>query len=340
MNKKIKVFSLPWHIAHQYELLKLPFEWNYLIQHTRRWSDRYRPESKDLNWVPYYEPGKYDLAILHVDQQCLLGDLGKSKVFREIKAQIKDIPIIVINHGTPVYPELFLEMGVRDGYKETDEGAEAWARDKMKELMKGVSAMVVNSHQAQKMWGFGQTIIHGIDPDEWWDLKKELRSISVISPAGIGQKYYGRQLLQETRSILTEKYGIGLVWLGEGGDAEFAPSWESYRKYLGRTLVYFNPTFGSPMPRSRTEAMMSGCCIVTTRHHDADTFIKDGVNGYIVRDNPEDCARVIADCVFNYKKTVQIGQEGRKTAIEMFNAKRFQEEWIALVEKVLGRKVV
>lgn len=339
MDKKIKAFSLPWHVAHQYELLKLPFEWSYLIQHTRTWGEKYRPMPEDLKWVPYYEPGKYDLAILDVDQQCLLPELGKTKVFKEVKNQIKDIPIIVINHGSTVYPEMFMQLAEQTGYNATEKGGEEWARDEMKKLMDGISVMVNNSHEATRQWGFGHTIIHGLDADEWLDLRKEPRVITVVSPAGIGQKYYGRRLLHSTRDILYEKYGIGLVWIGEGGDATFAPSWEDYKNYLGRTLVYFNPTQGSPMPRSRTEAMFSGCCIVTTRHHDVETFIKDGVNGFIVRDNPEDCAKVISDLIFDYNRAVQIGQEGKKTAIEKFNGERFRQDWINLIKKVLNKKI-
>jgi hypothetical protein len=341
MGEKIKVFGLPWHVAHQYELLKLPFEWSYLIQHTRKWSEQFRPLSKDLKWVTCYEPGKYDLAVLHVDQQCLIPNLGKSILFKEVKEQIKDIPIIVINHGTPVYPEVFIQMAEEDGYSPTEKGAEDWARRKMKELLNGTDIMVVNSHQAKESWGWGETIIHGLDPEEWWDLRKEPRSITVISPAGIGNKYYGRLLLNEVRNILKEKYGMLHVWIGdEQGGMEFAPSWSEYRTYLGKSLVYFNPTFGSPMPRSRTEAMMSGCCIVTTRHHDADNFIKDGVNGFIVNDNPEECAEKIASLVFDYKTAVKIGQEGKKTAIELFNGQRFRQDWINLVEKLLNKKII
>lgn len=342
----IKIFSLPWHVAHQHELLKLnsengfPFEWTYLVQHTRKWGEQFRPMPKHLKWVPYYEPGKYDLALLHVDQQCLIPELGKSIVFKEIRSQIKDIPIIVINHGTTVYPERFMQMAMLDGYKETEKDGEEWAKRKMKELLVGVSAMVVNSHQAKEMWGWGETIIHGLDPDEWFDLPKEPRSVTVLSPSGIGNKYYGRLLLEETRNILREKYGISHLWVGDDvGGIEFASSFDMYREMLGKSLVYFNPTFGSPMPRSRTEAMMSGCCIVTTKHHDVESFIKDGENGFIVNDNPEESAEVIASLIFDYRRAVKVGQEGKKTAIELFNGKRFRQDWVNLIEKVLNIKI-
>lgn len=338
MNKKIRVFSFPWHVAHQHSLLKLPFEWSYLIQHTRVWSDKARPLPDHVKWVPYYESGKYDFALLHIDQQCVDERIayGKTNLFKEAKEQVLgDIPIIVINHGTPTYPEVFIAMAEEAGYRPSEKAGEEWGKKKMWELLKDVDAVVVNSHQARKEWGFGKTIIHGLDPDEWWDLPKEPRIIMVVSPAGMGEKYYGRGFFRATREVLKEKYGINIYWVGE--DGKFAPSWDAYRDYLGRSLVYFNPTIGSPMPRSRTEAMLSGCCIVTTRFHDANTFIEDGVNGFIVPVNPNAAADRLAWCVNNYKQARKIGENGRETAIKIFSKDRFQQDWLNLVDDVMKK---
>ena len=292
---------------------------------------------ENLKWALYYEPGKYDLAVLHVDQQCLSPKIayGKSMVFREMKAQIKDIPIIVINHGTTVYPEVFMQMAEEEGFRNTEEAGEEWARIKMRKLLEGVSEMVVNSHKAKEQWGWGKTIIHGLDPDDWFDLTKEPRVATFISPAGIGDKYYGRKLFRETMQELREKYGIDLVWIGQRTNFH---SWEDYKDFLGRTLIYFNPTLGSPMPRTRTEAMLSGCCVVTTPNQGASDFIKDGVNGFLCKRNPKDAAKIIAELLFDYKKAIKVGQEGKKTAIELFHKDRFQKEWTELIQGVLNNK--
>lgn len=313
----------------QYELLKLPgIEWTYLINHTRKWAKDARPLPEKLKWTTHYEKGKYDMALIHLDQQCLIPTLGKAQLYRDLRKVVTDIPIIVLNHGTPCYPERFTWEDCKKG---------------MKKLV-GDVPMVVNSHQAAKDWGFGIPIIHGLDPDEWWDLPKEPRATTFISPAGIGTKYYGRQLLAETKNELSSKYGIKHIWIGD--IREYAPHYgpldsvfDNYRDFLGRSLVYFNPTYGSPMPRTRTEAMMSGCCIITTKQHDAANFIEDGVNGYLVKHNPEMAARVIADAIHDYKKTVEIGKKGRETALKLFNIDRYQKEWIDLISKVLNKKI-
>jgi len=339
--KKLKIFDVPWHIGHQYEQLKFPFaEWYWLMQPRRQYNETPRgdlvyrdegfqegtlvpawvkrlmdknrplPLGMGFNWVPYYEPGKYDVAILHLDQQCLeqsLLERGKGSVYREMNAAIKDIPKIVVMHGTPYYPEMF-----------------ANSQDmitKVKELV-GDNYFVVNSHRAAEQWGFGKTIIHGMDPNEWFDLPKEPRVVTMVSPGGLDM-YYDRTFLEHTREALREK-GISHCHITVDFQAK---NWEEYRDFLGRSLIYFNPTKESPMPRSRTEAMLSGCCVITTPHQDADRFIKDGENGFICPRNPQYVADLVHELLNNYDTAIKIGQAGKKTALELFDHKRYQRDW-------------
>jgi len=279
-----------------------------------------------VNWVTHFDKTKYDLVLLHIDQQCVLERLGKSKLFKDMKNIVKDsgVPIIIINHGTPCYPEVI-----------------EWndCKKKMRSKVKFADKVIVNSYQAADDWGFGETIWHGMDANEWWDLPKEPRVTTFISAAGLGNKYYGRFLFFETRRILREEYGITHLWIGEEVAPQGFNTWDEYKNFLGGSLIYFNPTYGSPMPRSRTEAMLSGCAVVTTRHHDVEKFIKHGENGYICKDNPKDAARLIADLYFNYKKAIEMGQKGKETAKRVFSMRRFQQDWISLIEKTIGRKI-
>lgn len=86
-------------------------EWGLLNNNVRHWNTDARPLPKNVEWVPYYEPGKYDLAILHVDQQCVDPLIGKGILYRNLNKVIQDIPKIVINHGTPWWPERWSEYG-------------------------------------------------------------------------------------------------------------------------------------------------------------------------------------------------------------------------------------
>ena len=212
---KVRILDHSWHLAHQYELLKLPnVEWSWLIQHRRGYAIGPRGDMiKDFNikMVPYYEKGKYDLAILHLDQQCFekgLWERGKGSIYRELNEVIQDIPKVVIMHGTPYFPESFPCDITEDNYKELGftEDQIGMSSELIKKLQSviGKNTLVCNSHTAVKQWGMGQAIIHGMDPEEWFDLPKEPRVVTMISPGGL-DRYYDRTFLRGVKEELEER---------------------------------------------------------------------------------------------------------------------------------------
>ena len=102
--KKFKIFGIPWHVAHQHSLAKMSFVGKYdlLINPYRTWGTSHRPFPEKCNWVTHYEKGKYDFAILHVDQQSIYnpeqGDrIHKGRLYLDLRQAIGDgIPIITI----------------------------------------------------------------------------------------------------------------------------------------------------------------------------------------------------------------------------------------------------
>lgn len=321
--KKFKVIGVPWHTAHQYELAKLPFigQYDLIINPWRYWGDSQRPMPKNMNYVTHYEKGKYDFAILHIDQQSIYDPqnndrISKGRLYIELNELITDIPKIVINHMTPFH----------------DKYETPYVIDFIKKQV-GDNFMVTNSFEAAKQWGWGYPIHHGIEIDEWWDLPKEPRAVVALSPAGMEKAY--RRIFLHTVMRLLKDMGVPFFWIG--ADKKFN-SFDDYRDFLGRSLVYFNPTWQSPMPRSRTEAMLSGCCIVTTPYQDADSFIKDGENGFLtsmeqirdprVMDNPNFAANLIKRLVLDEpEKALAVGKKGRESARAIFNSNAFSTRW-------------
>ena len=342
-KKKLRIFGVVNHLANQYEMLKLAehydVEFTYLRNNVRRWSrfhNSIRPMPKHLKWADYYEPGKYDLAILHVDQQHINPDIGKGKLYREMNEVIQDIPKMVINHGTPMYPEMYdEEIVINGGTVHTSKGAKHIQG--MKELI-GDNFMVVNSYESVERWGWGYPLIHGMDANEWYDLPKEPRAIISLSPGGL-DKYYNRELLthikvrtQEVFGNIVKQVSIDPVFWG---NSKGPFDWDEYREYIGRSLIYINMTKDSPMPRSRTEAMLSGCCVLTSKYHDAEDFIKHGKTGFIVPDNPYSYANAINELInFNYKDAIEIGQAGKESAKKLFSLDRYLADLYYLVTEV------
>ena len=335
LNKpKLRCFNHPWHLGNQHEIMKTPnIEWDWLINTRRRYSEMPRGDmiSKyGIKWVTHYEPGKYDFALLHFDQQCLDDKLwfrGKGSMLRELSEVVQDIPKIVICHGTPYWPERF------PAYNEFDEPCDGISQElirRAKEATRGCY-VIMNSKRAAEQWGFGTPIWHGMDEEEWFDLPKEPRVITMISPAGL-PKYYDRDFLQGIREALQEE-GIDHCHITVDWSAK---NLNDYRDFLGRSLIYINPTKESPMPRSRTEAMLSGCCVLTTPHQDADQFMEDGKNGFIIKErNPYAVVEMVKERLANYKETIAIGQRGKDTARRLFNTERFTTEWRNFVDNAI-----
>lgn len=331
--KELRAFGMPWHLAHNYEILKVPgIKWDWLIQHRRQYGTSARGdivEEFGVNWVTHYEKGKYDFALLHLDQQCLepsLWQRGKGSLFRELNEIINDIPKILIMHGTPYYPEKFPAL---NEFGEECDGLSEELIDLFKRESKGCY-VITNSIEASKQWGRGTPIWHGLDPDEWKDHPKEPRVVTMIGPAGL-DKYYDRTFLAAVKEALLEE---GIHHCHITSDVMFK-GFKEYRDFLGRSLIYFNPTKESPMPRARTEAMLSGCCVLTTPHQDAHSFIEHGKNGFIVKRNPAHVVEIVKQLINNYDKAIKIGQEGKKTALKVFSQERYQNEWRGFVEKAI-----
>lgn len=324
-NRKIKIFGYGWHTAHQHDLLKIPnTEWFYIKNRIKpAWTIANRPYPKNLSEVDHYEPGKYDLAVLHVDQQCLFGH-PKGIPYRELDKKIQDIPKIVINHGTPHYQEYPSEF----------------IAARMRELI-GSNTMVVNSFEAREEWGFGEAIIHGMDDNEFSSDKfREVkrRVVTVMSPGNPnGQhdldgwaEYYGRRMYDEIKKRLSD-LGVEVVHIGK--DITFQ-SFEEYRKYLSESLIYLNPTRHSPMPRSRTEAMFSRCCVVTTPYHGAGKIFKHGENGFLF-ETADEAVSIVMEIIDDQKRAFKIGCEGIEAARKLFSYERYHGEWMNLIEKTI-----
>lgn len=346
-DTRIHIFGCVNHLGNQYELLKLAkrgdVKFHYLENNVRRWS-KYssRPEpttwltSDEFEWVTHYEKGKYDLAILHVDQQHVDPRIGKGQLYRQLNEVIQDVPKIVINHGTPMWDDFYTEdLVINGGEVHTPRGI--FPLDGMKKLV-GDNFMVVNSYDSVDRWGWGYPLIHGIDPDEWYDLPKEPRVVLSLSPGGL-DKYYNRELITAIKGAVHERTGLDVYHINVNINFE-QDNWEQYKRFIGSSLINLSPYKDSPMPRSRTEAMMSGAVVLSSKYHGASEFIEHGVDGFIVPDNPLSYANAIHHLLNgSYRDALLVGQRAKIKAQKLFHVKRYLDDLDFIVKEVVaGRR--
>lgn len=348
-------------LAHQHDQIKSTkhkLDWTWLIQHRRGFNTTPRGnflEDFGVDLVPYYEKGKYDIAMLHLDQQCLdetLLERGKGSLYKDINEVITDIPKLVLCHGTPYWPERYTDIE---------------QCSMMKDLI-GNNHMLVNSYTARLQWAYGvkntkaikehfsgkyqkvtkaevkdelnmdcigvdldqiTALWHGIDAEEYPMLRKDPRVITMISAAGL-DKYYDRNFLSAVKEELAER---NIQHCHITVDIKFK-DFKEYSTFLGSSLIYFNPTKESCMPRARTEAMLAGCCVITTDNQDEEIFIEHGKNGFIVPRKPEEVADLIETLLLEYKTAEQVGKAAHETAIKEFAPARYSKQFIELVTKI------
>jgi hypothetical protein len=334
MNNKYKIFDYCWHIPHQWDMIRAlreDCEFYYCLTVFTNWNASRRPLPSEINFVTHYEPGKYDVAILHIDQGVVTPNSQKTMIYKHFNSIITDIPKIVLNHGTPVFSEYFSAIGL----SLSDEKAEQFCIDTIRKLV-SENVMVVNSYTAasDKEWGFGVPIIHGMDANEWYDLPKEPRAFTALSPAGF-DKYYNRECMNDVYDILKNRYGHNLYYARKNID--FGNSPESYKRYLGKSLLYVDTSIRTPMNRARTEAFLSGCCIIQVEGaHDLERWAKNGENIILVPNDPQEIAKVIAELLHTgYQKAIQIGRKGKEMAIKEFNPERYRKDWLQLLQNII-----
>jgi len=360
MWKPLRIWNYPWHTSHQFSLMSsIPYsEWYLYEPPYRRWGYEARPLPANARFVGFYDKGKYDLAILHVDGECADPENRKGDMYRKANKLIQDIPKIVINHGTPYLPEVFGKYfkHLQDEKTVFNESVRM-CKNKMKVLI-GDNPMVVNSKKAAKDWGFGTPIIHGMygnPEEEYWDLKKENNVVFIVSVSG-WPYYYNRRVMEDIRTRLHDS-GIKIRQMR----VDITPrSFDEYRTELGKTLIGVFPFRESPMPRSRTELMLSGGCVVTTKTHDIGDmfnglefkkthdgkFIKDETGQIIPNTKPDEAEVVWCDLdnaidgavkvqwlYANPDIAMKIGQNGKKKAQELFSYERYRNDWYNLLKK-------
>lgn len=316
----LKILDHAWHQVHSYRLHALPAEFYYLRVGHRGWDKRIRPKpARFRGFVSSDECPRPNLVLSHLDNWCDERVPLRATPYRIVNLVASklwpDVPRVAIMHGSPDNEE---------------------NRRKLVRLLDntpgGSPFLVCNSHQAYEEWGLGpersRAIIHGYTVDEFWSKKtRRLEIVTVCSGGNISRVYHGIPLLERI------KREIPITWIGKTGDIEKLPNYTAYREYLASVLIYLHTGQGSPMPGARTEAMLSGCCVVSTDNHDARDYIQHGYTGFLSNDAGA-LIDTLAMLLQDPRSAYEVGRNGREAAKEFFDSQRFVADWMALMEQL------
>jgi hypothetical protein len=348
---RYRVLSYRWHVPHQYELYKLPILDVTLVTGlgspmTESWEYSQRPMPPNARFVRKEDvnPREYDFAVLHFDENVLAPEHTNRVIGPEWGAAFKwmrehlDLPMVAICHGTPQFYGQYNMHYVEPNLLEVIESERARLVDYLGDML-----VIVNSHQAQREWGFrrSRVIWHGLDPTEFPPATYERGILSPLGPLVMSRPHYrGYFLYQAVFSQFPEGLKPETLWVPDphvlyAGNTYAVGKFRNYVDEIRRYSVYFNPTQRSPMPRARCEPMMCGVVTVSAKNHDVDMFIQNGVNGFY-SDDPAELRDILIGLMRDPGLVRRIGAEGRKTAIDLFNHDRYLADWRRVIAEVAG----
>ena len=350
-QNKLKILTFRWHIAHQYELYKLPYEFTLMkglkCYFTDAWGYDSRPFPRNARMLEKHaiKYEDYDLAIIHFDENVIHNENTNKFLNPTWGAAfnffIENVPLpkIGICHGTPQFYGAFnADYNNLNKYQVIEE-----SRKDLVNLVQDFP-VICNSYQALKEWGFikSKCIWHGFDPIEFTPALYNKKILALINmkkrPHYRGQETLLSVVHKLPKEFLPEDLTVPEPqgFIQKIGNVYAQQKFRNYVDTIRQYSIYFNPTLRSPMPRSRDEAFMCGLATVTTDNHDANLFIKNGVNGFYSNDTNELADNLLFLCK-NPEAAQRIGKEGRKTACELFHIDRYLWEWQETIKEVIGQ---
>jgi hypothetical protein len=304
----IRIGKIPWHTGHDYELSKMPVEFLVAGDSHRKWALSQRPVPRNVRFVTSETVTEADMLILHVDQW-IFQEIDKLTLFRRFLDA--DRPKVIINHG----------CNMVDGCSKED----------MQALL-GEHLVICNSSTAHTLWELPNSVYihHGMSAEEWPQSNYGRQNIVVTQPfSRIHAEYRNNDAIIAFEGLT----GIKVDWVGR--DMKF-DTFDKYRAFLSKSSIYFNPSFASPNPRARSEAMLCGLVPVTTNAQGESRYIENGVNGFC-SNNLDELFEALVMLKKDPALVMKMGRAARETAQREFGIARFVEEWRGVVKKTIGR---
>jgi glycosyltransferase involved in cell wall biosynthesis len=306
MRKRLKILDWFTHQGHQKELFKLDHDFFLVgVNNTfPNWNKKHRSLSKNVTLTREDRIGniKFDIVIIR-------SPVHSRSYTPHIRAGA--IPIAVVQ--TTNYFMLPREC----------------------QHVVWNSADVMNKFKHNYPGKHHKYIVHGYDPDEFTqsDCKKNGRILTVANVFKGRSKIMGYPLWNSIRREINKLDAVGHGNEDIYGVNKQAKTFEELIKIYNSYSIYFNPTIESAMPRSRAEAAMCGCPIVTTDNFDIGRYFVNGKNAVLTNDRSE-----IIDEMKKLLSSEQMrkdyGNAAREVAIKHFHIDDFLKKWESILDRI------
>ena len=201
-------------------------------------------------------------------------------------------------------------------------------------MVSGPDIVLVHvTHFNKLMWDHHdipvRVIEHGVTvPDVEYSGEIE-KGIVVINNLPTRGRLLGLDLFLEVRKHIP----LDLVGMGTGDLGVGEVLHPHLPRFISRYRFFFNPIRYTSLGLAICEAMMQGLPVVGLATTELSTVIDNNVSGFIHTDL-QYLIRKMELMLNNHGLAKKIGDEGKKTAMERFNIKRFVSEWESLFDEV------
>jgi glycosyltransferase involved in cell wall biosynthesis len=315
MNTGRRLRILTWHVHgnYLYNLTQVPHDF-YLLTDAAK-STHYSGRSGSLPWGDNVHDAPVDLVQdMHFDAILFQSrDAWDEGQHRWLSASQRRLPRLYLEHDPP------------QGHP-TD--TRHWAADP--------EVMIVHCTPFNAlMWDNGpspvRVVEHGIKPlrEVRYDGSIE-RGLVVVN----NLMSRGRRLGLDVYQQMASQVPLRLVGMNSeqvpGGTGEVRN--DELPEVMAAHRFFFNPIRYTSLGLAILEAMMAGVPIVGLATTELSTVIHSGVNGFIDT-RPERLVQAMQYLLEHPKAARQLGEQGRRTAMERFNIDRFTADWQAVLHE-------
>jgi glycosyltransferase involved in cell wall biosynthesis len=178
-----------------------------------------------------------------------------------------------------------------------------------------------------------KVIEHGVITPDISYTGEIAKGIVVINNLPTRGRLLGLDIFMEVRKhVPLDLVGMGTGELGLGEVLH-----PQLPEFISKYRFFFNPIRYTSHGLAVCEAMMLGIPVIGMATTEMPTVINSGVNGYIHADISKLIAKM-QELLDDRQLALNMGIEGRKTAIERYNIQRFVNDWEQTFEEVIAKQ--